>query len=77
MNYTQTLKKAQTLLQQKHHAQAIQAAACTPESLLAELYNQLLSQSPPAHQKQLIETQEQVRGSQSLQKPTPGKLIGV
>jgi hypothetical protein len=54
MNYPQTLDKAKTLLQQKHHAQAVQTAASALEHLLVELYNDLLGQSPPARQKQLI-----------------------
>jgi hypothetical protein len=77
MNYSQTLTKAQTLLDQRHHAQAVQAAASALESLLVELYNQLLGQSPPARQKQLIEAQEQVGGGQPLHKLTLGKLVGV
>jgi len=77
MNYPQTLKKAQTLLGQKHYAQAVQAAAGALENLLVELYNQLLGQSPPVRQKELIEAQEQVGGGQPLHKLTLGKLVGV
>jgi len=77
MNYSQTLTKAQTLLAQKHYAQAVQTAASILENLLVELYNALLGQSPPARQKQLIEAQEQVGGGQPLHKLTLGKLVGV
>ncbi len=77
MNYPQTLKKAQTLLRQKHHAQAVQTAAGALENLLVELYNQLLGQSPPARQKELIEAQEKVGGGQPLSRLTLGKLVGV
>jgi hypothetical protein len=77
MNYSQTLTKAKTLLQQKHHAQAVQTAASTLENLRAELYNELLGQSAPARQKQLIEAQDQVGGGQPLNKLTLGKLVGV
>jgi hypothetical protein len=38
-------------LAQKHHAQAVQTAASALENLLVELYNELLGQSPPAHQE--------------------------
>ena len=48
MNYPQTLTKAKTLLQQKHHAQAVQTSASALEHLLVELYNELLGQSAPA-----------------------------
>jgi len=75
MNYVQTLTKAQTLLAQKHYAQAVQTAASTLENLLVELYNQLLGQSPPARQKELVEAQEQVGGGQPLHKLTLGKLV--
>jgi len=77
MNYLQTLKKAKTLLAQKHHAQAVQAAASTLEHLLVDLYNELLGQSLPARQKQLIEAQEKVGGGQPLNRLTLGKLVGV
>jgi len=77
MDYLQTLKKAQTLLAQKHHAQAVQTAAGALEHLLVELYNELLGQSPPARQKELIEAQERVGGGQPLHKLTLGKLVGV
>jgi hypothetical protein len=77
MNYPQTLAKAKTLLQQKHHAQAVQTAASVLENLLVELYNELLSQSPPARQKQLIEAIEQVGSGQPLNKLTLGKLVGL
>lgn len=49
----------------------------TLETLLVELYNELLGQSPPARQKQLVEAQEQVGGGQPLNKLTLGKLVGV
>lgn len=77
MNYPQTLTKAQTLLQQKHHAQAVQTAASVLEHLLEALYNELLGQSPPARQKQLVETIEQVGGGQPLNKLTLGRLVNV
>ena len=77
MNYPQTLTKAKTLLAQKHHTQAVQTAASALEHLLVELYNQLLGQSPPTRQKQLIEAQEKVGGGQPLSKLTLGKLVGV
>jgi hypothetical protein len=77
MNYSQTLDKAKTLLRQKHHAQAVQTAASALENLLVELYNELLGQSPPARQKQLIEAQEKVGGGQPLGKLTLGKLVNV
>ncbi len=77
MNYPQTLNKAKTLLQQKHHAQAVQTAASTLENLLVELYNELLAQSPPARQKQLVQTIEQVGGGQPLNKLTLGRLVGL
>lgn len=77
MDYVQILRKAKTLLQQKHHAQAVQTAASTLEHLLVELYNELLSQSPPARQKQLVETIEKVGGGQPLNKFTLGKLVGL
>jgi len=77
MNYPQTLKKAKTLLTQKHHAQAVQTAASALEHLLVELYNQLLGQSPPPRQKELIEAQEKVGGGQPLNKLTLGKLVNV
>ncbi|MBU1750077.1 MAG: DUF499 domain-containing protein, partial [Chloroflexi bacterium] len=77
MDYSQTLNKARTLLQQKHHAQAVQAAASALEALLVELYNQMLGQSPPARQKQLVEAQDKVGGGQPLHKLTLGKLVSV
>lgn len=77
MNYPQTLRKAKTLLSQKHHAQAVQTAASALEHLLVELYNQLLGQVPPARQKELIEAQEKVGGGQPLSRLTLGKLVGV
>ncbi|MCL4302340.1 MAG: DUF499 domain-containing protein [Anaerolineae bacterium] len=77
MNYSQTLTRAQTLLQQKHHAQAVQTAASVLEHLLEALYNELLGQSPPARQKQLVETIEQVGGGQPLNKLTLGRLVNV
>lgn len=77
MNYPQTLAKARTLLEQKHHAQAVQSAAGALESLLVDLYNEPLGQSPPARQKQLVEAQEQVGGGQPLPKLTLGKLVGL
>jgi hypothetical protein len=77
MNYPQTLTQAKTLLQQGHHAQAVQAAAGALEHLLVDLYNDLLSQSPPARQKQLVEAIEQVGGGQPLAKLTLGKLVNL
>lgn len=77
MNYAQTLSKAKTLLQQKHHAQAVQTAGSLLENLLVELYNELLGQSPPVRQKQLVQTIEQVGGGQALNKFTLGKLVGL
>ena len=77
MNYSQTLRKTQTLLAQKHHAQAVQAAASALENLLVDLYNDLLGRSPPARQKQLIQAVEKVGGGQPLLKLTLGKLVGV
>jgi hypothetical protein len=77
MNYPQTLHQAKVLLTQKHHTQAVQTAASALEHLLVELYNELLGQSPPARQKELIEAQEKVGGGQSLHKLTLGKLVGV
>jgi len=77
MDYSQNLTKARTLLSQKHHAQAVQAAASALESLLVELYNQMLGQSPPARQKQLVEAQERVGGGEPLHKLTLGKLVSV
>jgi hypothetical protein len=77
MNYPRVLANCQTLLTQKHHAQAVQTAAGALESLLVELYNELLGQSPPARQKQLVEAQEKVGGGQPLSKLTLGKLVGV
>ncbi len=68
MNYPQTLAKAKTLLQQKHHTQAIQTAASALEYLPVDLYNELLGQSPPARQKQLVETLEQVGRGHPLQR---------
>jgi hypothetical protein len=50
MDYLRTVRRAQTLLGQKHCAQAVQTAASALEHLLVELYNQLLGQSPPARQ---------------------------
>lgn len=60
MDYSQGLVKAKTLLEQGHAAQAVQTAAGALESLLVELYNQLLGLSPPARQRQLVEAQEWV-----------------
>jgi hypothetical protein len=77
MNYLKSLAKAKTLLQQKHHTQSVQTAASALEHLLVELYNELLAQSAPARQKQLIEAQEKVGGGQPLAKLTLGKLVGV
>jgi hypothetical protein len=77
MDYSQTLKKAKTLLTQKHHAQAVQTAASALEHLLVDLYNELLGQCPPARQKELIEAQEKVGGGQPLNRLTLGKLVGV
>jgi hypothetical protein len=77
MNYSLTLSKAKTLLEQSHTAQAVQAAAGALEALLVEIYNQLLGQSAPARQRQLIEAQEKVGGGQALNKLTLGKLVGV
>ena len=77
MNYSQTLPKAKTLLEQGHDAQAVQTAAGALENLLVELYNELLGQSAPARQRQLIEAQEKVGGGQPLNKLTLGKLVGV
>lgn len=39
MNYPQTLVKAKTLLQQKHHAQAVRTAASVPGNLLVDIRN--------------------------------------
>lgn len=75
MNYAQALAKANTLLQQKHHTQAVQAAASALEHLLVELYNELLGQSTPAQQKQLVEAYERIGGGQPLHKLTLGKLV--
>lgn len=77
MDYSQALKKAKTLLAQNHHAQAVQTAAGALETLLVEFYNELLGQSPPARQRQLVEAQEKVGGGQPLTKLTLGKLVGV
>jgi hypothetical protein len=77
MNYPKTLDTAKALLQQKHYTQAVQTAAGALESLLVELYNQLLGQSPPGRQKELVEAQEKVGGGQPLGKLTLGKLVGV
>jgi hypothetical protein len=77
MNYPQTLAKAKTLLEQQHYAQAVQTAAGALESLLVALYNELLGQSPPARQKQLVDTLEQVGGGQPLNRLTLGKLVGL
>ncbi len=46
-------------------------------ALLVELYNELLDQSPPARQKQLVEAQEKVGGGQPLGKLALGKLVSV
>lgn len=77
MNYPQILTKAQTLFQQKHYAQAVQTAASTLENLLIDLYNELLAQSPPTRQKQLIEILEQVGRGQPLPKQTLGNLVRI
>jgi hypothetical protein len=77
MDYSAALAKAKTLLQQKHHAQAVQTAGSALENLLVELYNELLGQSQAARQKQLIEAQGKVGGGQPLHKLTLGKLLGV
>lgn len=77
MNYPQTLTKARTLLTQKHHAQAVQAAASALEHLLVELFNELLGQSSPTRQKGLVEALERVGGGQPLQKLTLGKLVNL
>ena len=77
MNYRQILSKAKTLLKQGHYSQAVQTAASGLEYLLVELYNELLGQSAPARQKQLIEAQERIGGGQPLNKLTLGKLVGV
>lgn len=77
MEYPETLRKAQTLLEQGHGAQAVQTAASALENLLVELYNQLLGQSPPARQRTLIEAQEKVGGGQPLNRLTLGKLVGI
>lgn len=77
MAYPQTLSKAKTLLEQGHTAQAVQTAAGVLETLLVELYNQLLGASAPARQRQLVEAQEKVGGGQPLNKLTLGKLISV
>ncbi len=77
MDYAQSLTKAQTLLDQKHHAQAVQVAASGLESLLVELYNDLLTRSAPARQKTLIEALERVGGGQALDKLTLGKLLAL
>ena len=77
MNYQETTSRARSLLEQGHTAQAVQTAASLLENILVELYNQLLGQSPPARQRQLIEAQEKVGGGQPLNKLTLGKLVGV
>ena len=77
MDYTRNLEKARSLLQQNHCAQAVQTAASVLETLLVELYNQLLGQVPPARQKQLIDAQEKVGGGEPLSRLTLGKLVGV
>ncbi len=77
MNFPQSLQRAKTLLSQKHHAQAVQTVASALETLLVELYNELLGKSAPARQKELIEAQEKVGGGQPLNRLTLGKLAGV
>ena len=77
MNYYQTLQKAQTLLGQKHYAQAIQAAATALENLLIDLYNDLVVQLPPVRQKELVEAQEKIGGGQPLNQLTLGRLLGI
>lgn len=77
MKYPQVLKKARTLLAQKHHSQAVQTAASALESLLVELYDDLLGQVAAARQKELVGVQEKVGGGQPLNKLTLGKLVGV
>ena len=72
MDYPRTLEKAKSLLQQNHHAQAVQTAASALENLLTELYNQLLGQVPPARQKQPIEAQEKVGGGEPPSRLTLG-----
>jgi hypothetical protein len=71
------MAKAKILLQQKHHAQAVQTATGGLERLLVELYNELLAQAQPARQKELIEAVEKVGGGQPLGKLTLGRLVGV
>ncbi|MCB0169348.1 MAG: ATP-binding protein [Anaerolineae bacterium] len=77
MNYPQTLNKAKTLLQQKHYAQAVQTAASALEHVLVDLYNELLSKSSVARQKQLVQAIEQVGSGQEFSKFTLGKLVGL
>ena len=47
------------------------------ENLLVELYNELMSQSSTARQKQLVEAIEQAGSGQPLNKLTLGKLVGL
>lgn len=77
MNYRQSLAQSKALLQQKHHSQAVQAAGSVLETLLKDLYNDLLSRSSPADQKQLVEAVERVGNGQPLAKLTLGQLVGV
>jgi hypothetical protein len=66
MDYRQTMKKAQTLLEQGHHAQAVQVAGSALEHLLVDLYHDLLRRVPPERQKALVAAQEQVAQTQPL-----------
>ena len=76
MNYSQTLKKAQTLLSQKHYAQAIQTATNGLEQLLEELYQEILNHATPARQKELADALAQVGGGQPLHQLTLGQKMG-
>lgn len=76
MNYSQTLKKAQNLLDQGHYAQAVQVAGSALENLLVELYHDLLRRVPPKRQKELVEALEHVGGGQPLHQLTLGQKIG-
>jgi hypothetical protein len=76
MDYPQTLQKAQTLLDQRHYAQAVQTATNCLEQLLEDLYQELLRRATPARQRELADALERVGGGQPLHQLTLGQKMG-
>lgn len=77
MDYPQALNRAQTLLRQRHYAQAVQSAASALENVLIDLYQEVMNQSPPARQRELVGVVENVGGGVPLQRLTLGRLVNV